>query len=90
MKAYTLARDSLEESYALFHAYGKTLKTKNSSSMFEIELEDLVNLKYAFMELQPSIRGFASFRPVIIVNENKLKGKYKSYMLVGTTTYHNN
>ncbi|XP_038896520.1 uncharacterized protein LOC120084770 [Benincasa hispida] len=88
--AYALARGTPEESYAVLHAYGETLKMENPGTRFEIELESDVHFKYMFIALGPCIRGFSSCRPVIIVDGSHLKGKYKGTMLVGVSMDGNN
>ncbi|XP_038882374.1 uncharacterized protein LOC120073641 [Benincasa hispida] len=87
---YALVRGTLEESYAVLHAYGEALKMENPATRFEIELENDVHFKYMLMALGPCIRGFSSCRPVIIVNGSHLKGKYKGTMLVGVSMDGNN
>ncbi|XP_038885908.1 uncharacterized protein LOC120076214 [Benincasa hispida] len=88
--AYALAKGTLEESYAVLHAYGEELKMENLGTRFEIELENDVHFKYMFMALGPCIRDFSSCRPVIIVDGSHLKGKYKGTMLVGVSMDGNN
>ncbi|XP_038902305.1 uncharacterized protein LOC120088939 [Benincasa hispida] len=88
--AYALARGTLEESYAILHAYGEALKMENPGTRFGIELENDVHFKYMFMALGPCIRGFSSCWPVIIVDGSHLKGKYKGIMLVGVSMDGNN
>ncbi|XP_038902336.1 uncharacterized protein LOC120088970 [Benincasa hispida] len=87
---YALARGTPEESYAVLHAYGQTLKMENPGTRFEIELENDVHFKYMFIELEPCIKGFSSCRPMIIVDGSHLKEKYKGTMLVGVSMDNNN
>lgn len=58
---------------------------ENPSIIFEIQLDDSIHFKCMFMVLGPCIRGFASCRPIIIVDGASLKEKYKDTMLVGVS-----
>lgn len=77
--------------YTLVKAYGEKLKLTNSSTIFEIEIEDDQHFRYASKALGPCIREFMNcIRPIIVVVGTHLHEKYKGMLLIATYIYGNN
>ncbi|XP_038695537.1 uncharacterized protein LOC119992829 [Tripterygium wilfordii] len=78
-------RGSPEESFAYLPHYCAVLEINNPSTTTHIESDDENILKYFFMAIGASLRGFqSSMRPVIVFDGTHLKGKYLGTLFVAT------
>lgn len=78
--AYAIVRGRSEDFYTYMHVYSETFKIENPSIVFHIQTEDFVNLKYMFMAMEISIRGFKTLTwHVIMVYDTHLKSTNGCY-----------
>ncbi|KAL8502904.1 hypothetical protein ACS0TY_021869 [Phlomoides rotata] len=75
-----------EQSFNLLPSYLHQLKVVNPQSHVRLHTDHEHRFKYVFYALRASINGFINYgRPVIVVDETHLKGKYKGVVFVTVT-----
>ncbi|XP_038701913.1 uncharacterized protein LOC119998649 [Tripterygium wilfordii] len=80
-----------EQSFAELPSFFAQLESNNPGTVTHIELDSINRLKYCFMAIGPSLRGFRTcIRPVICVDGTHLKGKYLGTLFVATCLDGNN
>ncbi|XP_038683008.1 uncharacterized protein LOC119983395 [Tripterygium wilfordii] len=78
-------RGSSEESFTYLPHYCAVLEINNPGTITHIESDDENRFNFFFMAIGASLRGFqSSIRPVIVVDDNHLKGKYLGTLFVAT------
>ncbi|KAK2652378.1 hypothetical protein Ddye_012234 [Dipteronia dyeriana] len=65
---------------------GYVLEQKNSDTITDLQCDEDGKFLYFFMSIDASLRGFwTCIRPIIVVDDTHLKGRFEGTMFVATT-----
>ncbi|XP_075109206.1 uncharacterized protein LOC142180995 [Nicotiana tabacum] len=88
--ASTLIRGTPEENYDLLSSYLYMMKSKNLGTYTNIKIDDNNRFPYMFYAYGSSITGWNYCRPVIAVDTNFLKSKFRGVLMISASNDANN
>nr|XP_016497352.1 PREDICTED: uncharacterized protein LOC107816176 [Nicotiana tabacum] len=88
--ASTLIRGTPEENYDLLSSYLYMMKSKNLGTYTNIKIDDNNRFPYMFYAYGSSITGWNYCRPVIVVDTNFLKSKFRGVLMISASNDANN